>query len=84
MALTEKRRMEMAEQMLVEVIFDDGLNLSSGMKREVCNKAQRLGIRQDEMLEFAAHMITKVSERAIRSLTEQKEAKKKRTRKFRG
>jgi hypothetical protein len=73
MALTEERRAELMEQMLVEVLFDDGLKLSSDMKREICNKAPRLGMKQEEMLEFAAYLIPKVAERTVKSLLEKRE-----------
>lgn len=80
MALTEKRRAELTELMLVEVLFDDGVNLKTGMKRGITGKAKRLGISEDEMLEFASYLITKVSERAIKSLTEKVETNKRKPR----
>lgn len=61
MALTEARKGELAIRLLALKVAEEGVTLGDKFRREAGNKAKRLGITTEELMEFAEFLVGEVS-----------------------
>ncbi len=54
--MVNSRKGEIAYQALKEILMHQGLQIGSGLRERVIREADRLGIAQDEALEFAHNL----------------------------
>ncbi len=55
--LSEKRQGEIALVVLKEMVYEKGAEVSCKTKRGIHNRAKKLGIDPDELMEFAEEIV---------------------------